>query len=76
MWSVDHRLGFRLKFSIKENLVVAILTSEKNSSEKIELHGMAIQTPEPDGKGCAVRASLINGVHHVLLQRFIDKCAG
>jgi len=75
MWSVDHRLGFRLKFSVKENSVVAILTPEKDSSQKIELHGTATQAPEPDGKGCAVHMSLVNGVHHVLLQHYVEKCA-
>jgi hypothetical protein len=75
MWSVDHRLGFRLKFSVKESAVNAILTPEKDPGQQIELHGTATQAPEPDGKGCAVHVSLVNGVHHILLQHLIDKCA-
>jgi hypothetical protein len=75
IWSVDHRFGFRLKFALKENTVVAVLTPEKEPKHEIELHGMATQTAEPDGKGCSVQVSLTNGVHHLLLQRFINKCA-
>ena len=75
MWSVDHRLGFRLKFSLKDNSVVAFLSPEKNSGQQVELRGTATQTPEPDGKGCALQASVVNGVHHVLLRRVVDRCA-
>jgi len=73
MWSVDHRLGFRLKFSVKDNSATAFLTPEKG--QEIELHGTATQTPESDGKGCAVQANVVSGVHHVLLRRVVKECA-
>ena len=75
MWSVDHRLGFRLKFALKGSAFIGIFIPEKDPKHEIELHGTGTQTPEPDGKGCSVQVDLTNGIHHVLLQRFIEKCA-
>ena len=74
MWSQD-RVAYRLKFSLKGDAVVADLTPEKNPSGEIHLEGSATQTHEADGKGCSIQVRLVNGLHYVLLQRFVDKCA-
>ena len=75
MWSVDHRFAYRLRFGLKGATIVALLWPEKDPDHQIEFRGEALQTPDPDGKGCLIRIALTNGSHHVLLQRSVAECA-